>query len=254
METSETDKQRETEASVCRKDGYWLFAPDRMPMCRIPEGIFGMGSEISSVCADEKPLREVRLDAYWIDAEKVSRKSYLKFLEEIQSQGDPSWRHPLEPAEKSHLPNRWSHQLEFPDDPVTGVDWYDAWAYAAWAGKELPTEAQWERACKLWTEFTPYEGYRSQAEGVKASNFLGKGWEWCRDAYRPDYYRTAPDHEPCCQENDRPRVARGGIFQTALPWIRSTFRNPYPPLHREDTLGFRCAKRLSAVSESEVNS
>lgn len=230
------------------ENGHCVVPPDLRPMGQIPEGPFAMGTDLPGTCQDERPKHVVYVGPYWLDVQKVARASYQKFLQALESCGGHSdlWCHREEPAGKCHIPKFWDRQLLHPDDPVGWVDWYDAWSYAQWAEKTLPTEAQWEKAAKMYAAFAPYEDREESCNCASTvRDILGTGWEWCLDWYRSDWYARENQHDPCCDEPTQYKVCRGGIYQAALPCLRSTFRNFYPPLHREETVGFRCAKVLT---------
>lgn len=93
------------------------------------------------------PPRRVWLPPYFIDAHPVTVADYDEFTEAIEL-SDHATCHPLEPAGKIHRRNTVDDPRVGPDHPVTGIDWFDAYAYARWVGKSLPTEYQWERAAR----------------------------------------------------------------------------------------------------------
>ena len=93
--------------------------------------------------------RRVVVRSFFIDTYEVTNAQYRRFLEDVQRNGDADVRHPGQAPGKDHTPKHW-HEAEFaqPDLPVVGVDWYDAYAYAAWAKKRLPTQDEWELAAR----------------------------------------------------------------------------------------------------------
>ncbi|HEU5270957.1 MAG TPA: SUMF1/EgtB/PvdO family nonheme iron enzyme [Jatrophihabitans sp.] len=135
---------------LCRPD-------DAVP---IPAGPFIAGTVCPAeddsfrMAADDNPARVVLLDGFWIDRFPVTNARYRKFIAEVGDAKD--FAHPDEPPGKCYQPAHWSDPRFTADDqPVVGIDWYDAWAFAAWAGGSLPSEEQWEKAAR-GTDGRPY--------------------------------------------------------------------------------------------------
>ncbi len=128
----------------------FLNVADGAILVRVPEGTYPCGGEDGAARPSERPAHRVRLSAYFVDRDEVTNDRYGKFLASLATAPDPHARcHRDEPPGRDHRPAfgaepGWSD----PERPVVGVDWYDAYAYAAWAGLALPTEAQWEAAAR----------------------------------------------------------------------------------------------------------
>lgn len=234
------------------RNGYWVSPIDNANMLLVVGGPSIIGNDNKHVYKDENPAHTVYLDPFLIDVHKVRRESYQTFLDALRQEGghSPKWCHIDEPYHKNHIPGNWHKQMESPSLAVHDIDWYDAWAYARWAQKSLPTEAQWEKACSPQFVFPLNE--RRDHNLYTLQNILGKGWEWCLDWYRSDYHRESPRYEPCCIEKTGSKVTKGCIHNAALPLIRISFRNRYPVEHREETLGFRCVYKLPLLSRQNA--
>ena len=218
-------------------------AKDGSILVHIPEGEFEMGDGKDSNC----PKHRVHLSAYWIGVYCVSNAQYLKFAE----------------ATGHRAPGKAAH-------PVTDVSWDDAVAYAKWAGCELATEAQWDKAARgpqgliyPWgndwdatkcrndknkgNETTcAVQGYPLGVSGHGTYNQSGNVWEWCADWYEDGYYGKSPKRDPRGPEGGSDRVSRGGSWGYGVPVIfRGAYRDWRGPGYRNDYLGFRLVRTLS---------
>jgi formylglycine-generating enzyme required for sulfatase activity len=118
-------------------------------MALVPGGYFAMGNDGGGPVDAEFPYRLVYVAPFLIDKREVSNAEYRKFVEHVKRTGDSSMEHPLAPPLKNHEAEGWKHpHLSRDQQPVVGIDWFDAYAYAKWAGKRLPTEAEWEKAAR----------------------------------------------------------------------------------------------------------
>jgi serine/threonine-protein kinase len=248
-------------------------------MVRIAAGTFVMGGDGAS---DEAPPRRVGLEAFLIDRTPVTLGQYRRFLEADPRDAPavPLLRR-LFPEGKDHRPARWdSREYEelcpTPDHPVVLVDWFDALAYAAWAGARLPTEAEWERAARgsrdvrtyPWGEAPldptravfghhtrgpePVGGCPEGASPEGVLDLLGNVWEWTADRYDPRSYTFLPDRNPHLEVAAEPgatletiarlcAVKRGGSWTNAPSSVRVAKRGFDYLLVRRDNIGFRCA-------------
>ncbi len=214
-------------------------------MVHIPAGTFRMGSD--NGLENERPIHEVWLDDYFIDATEVSNREYRAFCD--------ATRRPYPPNP------RWDHRYFTgqPDHPVLNVTWFDAEAYARWAGKRLPTEAEWEKAARGGLEGCDYPwgnaidpslaNYDTQATcpvGTFAANgyglheIVGNVWEWCADWYDGSYYSTSPRESPTGPGSGSDRVVRGGSIDGTYRTLRISYRHWMQPVRRSSDVGFRC--------------
>lgn len=187
-----------------------FFGPDEVPhgraartadgdtaalegMVLVPGGVFRMGSKGRST--GDSPDHEVHVDPFYIDAREVTNAQYRQFLETITREGHTHC-HPAEPKAKDHTPKYWTDpRYNGASLPVVGVDWYDAYAYAARAGKQLPTEAQWEKGTRAGLDGLDYPWGRSdEATDHTRANFdplAGEG-----GAMLADYGKARPFPAP----------------------------------------------------------
>ncbi len=219
-------------------------AVDGAVMVWVPAGEFTMGSDNGS--PDEKPAHQVYLDGYWIYKNDVTVAQYRKFCE-VTGRNMPE-----EP--------KWGWQ---DDHPIVNVTWYDAAAYALWAGVALPTEAEWEKAargtdgreypwgnewdaakCQFNKQATaPVGSYPAGISPYGCLDMAGNVWQWCADWYGADYYSHSPTQNPTGPETGRERVVHGGSWECCYSIGAPTRDSDNTPARRDKALGFRCVSR-----------
>jgi formylglycine-generating enzyme required for sulfatase activity len=221
-------------------------------MVFIPGGYFTMGSDTD----DESPRHKVWVDPFFMDKFEVTNHQYKEFIE--------ATGHPKPPFFNDS-------DLNKSDQPVVGVSYYDAASYAKWAGKRLPTEAEWERAARggLKGKYFPWgdkpvtsrcnyapkgskeaDGYEYTAPVGKfpSNNYglydmAGNVWEWCQDFYDAEYYKTSPVKNPLGPDSGYTRVLRGGSWLSINPkYLKCSSRLELKPFVQDRYYGFRCAK------------
>ena len=237
---------------------------DNAEMVLVPAGEFTMGS--SEGGANEEPVHRVYLDAFWIDVYEVTNARYKKCVDAGRCQPPGS----LSSATQiSYFGNP-----QFDKYPVTYVSWNDAKAYCEWAGKRLPTEAEWEKAARgtdgrLYPWGNEWDGNRANVEqrvgdttsvgsypaGASpygALDMAGNVWEWVADWYDSSYYANSPSRNPLGPSSGQYRTLRGGGWVDDYYFARATHRYDftyptfrfdfYYPTFRYDYVGFRCAQ------------
>lgn len=258
-------------------------------MVLIPPGTFEMGT--TDGMPFEGPVHRVSLRSFWIDEHEVTVGEFRRFVEtsgyktEAEKFGwsavfdigsgewlrmdGASWRNP-----------DGDNGSVLPDEPVTQVSWNDAAAFAKWAGKRLPTEAEWEYAARgglarktyAWgdelrpggkpvanwwqgkfpEQNTVEDGFLARAKvasfppnGYGLFDVAGNVWEWAADHYADDYYRSSTVADPKGPEAGDERVIRGGSWMCAENFCtnyRVAARSHATPDSGMNNLGFRCAK------------
>ncbi len=124
-------------------------APTEDGMVYIPGGYFMMGNKNAQLGADTYPPHIVYVPPFLIDRHETTNADYREFVKHVKATGDVSMEHPEAPPLKDHDAEGWkSGELGKDNQPVVGVDWYDAYAYLKWKGKRFPSEAEWERAAR----------------------------------------------------------------------------------------------------------
>jgi formylglycine-generating enzyme required for sulfatase activity len=200
-------------------------------------GRFEMGTDTGAY--SEKPAHQVFLGPYYIDSREVT-------VREVHSRR-PSY-HPAFPG---------------PDLPATGISWDEANDFCTSQGKRLPTEAEWERACRgssgndyaygsvfdstrgrtgLGINDGPVKVASYVAGSAGAFDMTGNVWEWNSDWYDRDYYRVSPGSHPQGPETGDRHVLRGGAWYSNTSFSKCTHRPGNIRSERDQSFGFRCAK------------
>lgn len=226
--------------------------PREAPMVLVPAGEFIMGSTQGD---DEKPVHRVYLNAFYMDKYEVTVGQYVKYLE----------------ATGMEMPSDWDimNQAQHHKRPVVNINWFDAATFCKWAGKRLPTEAEWEKAArgtdgrmypwgneaptrlhanfgkKEWDNhmaLVPVGSFEMGKSPYGIYDMAGNAWEWVNDWYDHDYYKKSPAKNPKGPAKGQSKVVRGGSWLYVPDFLRTSFRFNAEPSGRQFGYGFRCAK------------
>ena len=251
-------------------------------MVLIPAGSFLMGSDDEEAWEGEQPVHTVHLDAFYMDVYEVTNAQFKAFVD-----ANPQWQ-------KDNIEDRFHNGYylhhwtgtDYPagraDHPVFHVSWYAAMAYAEWAGKRLPTEAEWEYAARGGLagkkypsgdtiaaanyfesrvyDTTPVGQYPAYGYGLY--DMVGNVEEWCLDLYDADFYAASHNsRNPIAggmtiqelRENfttistDSDRVVRGSSWRDSAiqPYVRVAYRYRNAPTFTNVIIGFRCVRAVT---------
>jgi len=209
---------------------------------------------------DDRPVRKIHVDPIFMDETEVTNSKYADFIKATKHRAPYHWIKGNQPAGKEKF-------------PVVNVSWDDAVAFCAWdGGKRLPSEAEWEHACRgvseghmySWGDTNPTAkdavfGVQDPAAvcGDRNKNYfglcdmIGNVWEWVSDWYAQKYYEISPDKNPQGPTEGKYRVLRGGSWfdqSGSLQFLSCSYRSWARPNERSGTIGFRCAKSLPGAS------
>lgn len=240
-------------------------------MIRIPAGSFLRGSAEGTGLPGERPQRELFLSEFRIDERPVTFGDFRSFVDGGGYSTRALWS---DAGWEFTQVNSWTRPRFWDEDewkhvtgetqPVVGVSFFEAEAYARFANKRLPTEAEWEKAARgtdgrLYPWGHDWETGRCSFRGgpVRAApavgafplgaspfgvlDMAGGVWEWCSDWYDESYYARAPDRDPRGPETGTMKSARGGAWNAMPLQNRCANRNAWKPTARFSNLGFRCA-------------
>lgn len=225
-------------------------------MVVVPAGWFLMGQDEGP--RSNRPQRSVYLDAFAIDRTEVTNAAFAEFVRETSYQA-VGWDEKLLEAHTN--------------EPVVGVLWRDAAAYCRWAGKRLPTEAEWEKAARgvdgrrypwgdAWdptcvnTAESGHEGvlpvgsFPTGASPYGALDLAGNAAEWVADYFDFDYYPVAPDHNPPGPSAVLDHGLRGGSWASPSAHVQTFFRDSSHSVRPNLRIGLRCAQTLNEQAKS----
>lgn len=231
------------------EDNVQINSKDLAEYILVPAGEFVMGADDNDLQAegDEKPQRIVYVDGFLIKKTETTNAEYGRCIDAGQC--------------TAPINDRWSDPA-YADHPVTYISWEQALAYSQWIGGRLPTEAEWEKACRGTTgslypwgsespapfranfgesvgDTTPVGSYAQSASQYGVLNMAGNVWEWTMDQYIPDYHSQSDQQNPTVLQAGEGRVVRGGGVHSDAGLIRCSERYQGNLDRRFDNQGFR---------------
>ena len=261
---------------------------DGMKMRLIPAGEFSMGDHHDAGRADEKPVHTVYLDAYYIDETEVTNEQYCIFMNDYGKNADTAGHELIDIDDPNCLiekvGNTYKPKSGYEKHPVLYVTWYGAAAYAQWAGVQLPTEAQWEKAARgglvgkkyplgdtishddanysgtggkdKWDKTSPVKSFAPNGYGLY--DMAGNVNEWCADEYDGSYYSNSPKNNPKGPgtivrfvDDDFTNikastycVLRGSGWNNVTYVLRCAIRGRDSAYDTHLSIGFRCSQDL----------
>ena len=244
-----------------------ILTKSGIEMVYAPGGLFIMGDEQGDV--DEEP-HEIYINSFYIDKYLVTQEEY----EKVTGENPSRWKGEKNPVEQM----RWSDAVKYCNARSHLENLQPCYILETWEcnyeanGYRLPTEAEWEYACRAGTKtsyffgdnpeklknyawFKENSGRRPRPVGQKLPNPLGlydmygNVWEWCNDFYKVDYYQESPKENPKGPDKEDTKVLHGGSWNSSAKECRSSFRYNENPGYSDvcfgyDIYGFRCVKKF----------
>ena len=229
-------------------------------MAAIPAGCFDLGDAFGEGDGDELPVHHVCLTSdFYLDVHLVTNAEYQACADAAECT-PPGYAN-------SYTRAAYYRNPAYDNFPVIYIDWNQATVYCAWAGKRLPTEAEWEYAARggrsgsrylwgdtisgadanFWDSGDPWDNDTSETgfyapNGYGLYDMAGNVWEWVNDRYSPSYYSLSPSDDPPGPDTGSSRVVRGGSWSVDTINLRVSNRLNYDPAQIGSLLGFRCAR------------
>jgi formylglycine-generating enzyme required for sulfatase activity len=254
----------------------------------IPGGTFQMGDEVGDLWSECRPVHTVTVSGFDMSVYEITNAQYAKYLNEALASGNiTATSSSVTGSKGTYIGQEYiylSGSYDYSNKcwitysggtfnvvsgkenwPVVYVTWYGSKAFALYYGLDLPTEAEWEYACRggkqykygtdngtissSKTNYNSYVGYPKDVGSYPANPFglydiSGNVWEWCHDGYGA--YPGGSVNNPTGALSGSSRVVRGGDWFYSATYCRSAFRGfRFPPDVRDDFIGFRVVRRVS---------